>query len=164
MPGCCCSPFERSADQNFNQKKAAQELKRYREKGPGQTTRLLVDGVAQAGIRGGTVLDIGQVSAALRSPSWNGERQVRSPSTPRTRTSMRRVTKPHGKASETRFNSFTPTSSPSLPNSPQSAWSCWIASSAATRPVNGCSMPHWDMPSAVWRCPIRERGGTSGSE
>jgi len=59
MPGCCCSPFERSADQNFNQKKAAQELKRYREKGPGQTTRLLVDGVAQAGIRGGTVLGIG---------------------------------------------------------------------------------------------------------
>lgn len=65
MPGCCCSPFEKSADQNFNQKKVTQELKRYREKGPGQTTRLLVDGIAQAGILGGTVLDIGSGVGAL---------------------------------------------------------------------------------------------------
>jgi magnesium-protoporphyrin O-methyltransferase len=59
MPGCCCSPFECAANQQFNQKKVAQELKRYRQKGPGPTTRLLVDGIAQSAKINGTVLDIG---------------------------------------------------------------------------------------------------------
>ena len=31
----CCSPFECAADQQFNETKAAAELKRYRTKGPG---------------------------------------------------------------------------------------------------------------------------------
>ena len=48
MPGCCCSPFECAANQQFNQKKVAQELRRYRQKGPGPTTRLLVDGIVQS--------------------------------------------------------------------------------------------------------------------
>lgn len=34
-------------------------MKRYREKGPGPTTRLLVEGIARADALGGTVLDVG---------------------------------------------------------------------------------------------------------
>lgn len=59
MPSCCCSPFESAANQQFDQKKVAQELKRYREKGPGPTTRMLADGIAQSGALSGTVLDVG---------------------------------------------------------------------------------------------------------
>jgi tRNA1(Val) A37 N6-methylase TrmN6 len=59
MPGCCPSTFERAADEHFDRKKVAQELKRYREKGPGPTTRLLADGIAQSGALNGTVLDVG---------------------------------------------------------------------------------------------------------
>jgi len=59
MPGCCCSPFESAANQQFNQTKVAQELARYREKGPGPTTRMLADGIAQSGALSGTVLDVG---------------------------------------------------------------------------------------------------------
>jgi SAM-dependent methyltransferase len=59
MPGCCGSPFESRANDQFNQKKVAQELRRYRKKGPGQTTRLLADGIAQSVVLGGTVLDVG---------------------------------------------------------------------------------------------------------
>jgi magnesium-protoporphyrin O-methyltransferase len=58
MPGCC-SHFECSASQQFNQKKVMQELKRYREKGSGPTTRLLVEGITKSGALGGTVLDVG---------------------------------------------------------------------------------------------------------
>ena len=65
MPSCCCSPFERSANEQFNPKKIAQELKRYRKKGPGQTTRMLADGIAQSGALTGTVLDIGSGIGSL---------------------------------------------------------------------------------------------------
>jgi magnesium-protoporphyrin O-methyltransferase len=58
MPGCC-SHFECSASQQFNQKKVTQELKRYREKGSGPTTRLLIEGITKSGALGGTVLDVG---------------------------------------------------------------------------------------------------------
>ena len=64
MPACC-SAFESAADQQFNQRKVAQELKRYREKGPGPTTRLLADGIAQSGVLGGRVLDVGSGIGAL---------------------------------------------------------------------------------------------------
>ena len=64
MPGCC-SAFECAADQQFNQRKVAQELKRYREKGPGPTTRLLADGIAQSSALSGTVLDVGSGIGAL---------------------------------------------------------------------------------------------------
>jgi magnesium-protoporphyrin O-methyltransferase len=64
MPGCC-SAFGSAADQQFNQRKVAQELKRYREKGPGPTTRLLADGIAQSGALSGTVLDVGSGIGAL---------------------------------------------------------------------------------------------------
>jgi magnesium-protoporphyrin O-methyltransferase len=55
----CCSDFECAANQQFNQKKVEDELKRYRNKGPGPTTRLLVDGISQSGALAGTVLDVG---------------------------------------------------------------------------------------------------------
>ena len=61
----CCSPFECAADQQFNEKKATEELKRYRTKGPGRTTRLLQEGVAHAGALGGTLLDIGSGIGSL---------------------------------------------------------------------------------------------------
>ena len=64
MPACC-STFERAAEQQFNEKKAAQELKRYRTKGPGPTTRLLQEGIAQAGALKGTLLDIGSGVGSL---------------------------------------------------------------------------------------------------
>jgi SAM-dependent methyltransferase len=55
----CCSAFECAADQQFNEKKATEELKRYRTKGPGPTTRLLQQGLAHAGTLSGTLLDVG---------------------------------------------------------------------------------------------------------
>lgn len=64
MPACC-SVFDRAADQQFNQKKVALELRRYREKGPGPTTRLLADGIARSGVLSGTVLDVGSGIGAL---------------------------------------------------------------------------------------------------
>jgi hypothetical protein len=61
----CCAPFEEVADQQFNRKKVAAELKRYREKGPEPTTRLLEQGIAEAGIVAGTLLDIGSGIGSL---------------------------------------------------------------------------------------------------
>src|SRR5262245_11536577 len=64
MPSCCSS-FACAAGEQFNRHKVAQELKRYREKGPGPTTRLLADGIAQSGGLGGSVLDVGSGVGAL---------------------------------------------------------------------------------------------------
>jgi SAM-dependent methyltransferase len=61
----CCSAFARAADQQFNEKKAAEELKRYRTKGPRPTTRLLQEGLAHAGTLRGTLLDIGSGIGSL---------------------------------------------------------------------------------------------------
>ena len=61
----CCSAFQSAGDQQFNQRKVALELKRYREKGPGPTTRLLADGIAQSGALSGGVLDVGSGIGAL---------------------------------------------------------------------------------------------------
>lgn len=55
----CCSSFACAAGQEFNPAKVAQEVKRYRERGPRPTTRLLVDGIVESGASGGDVLDIG---------------------------------------------------------------------------------------------------------
>ena len=59
MAGCCRSPYESAANQQFNRRKVAEEVRRYRETGPGVTTRLMVDGIAQSGTLAGTVLDVG---------------------------------------------------------------------------------------------------------
>jgi SAM-dependent methyltransferase len=55
----CCSSFECAVGQQFNPRKVAQELKRYREKGPRPTTRLLVDGIVESCASIGDVLDVG---------------------------------------------------------------------------------------------------------
>jgi hypothetical protein len=64
MPACC-STFESAARQQFNQRKVAKELARFRTKGPGPTTRLLEEGIAEAGVLGGLLLDIGAGLGAL---------------------------------------------------------------------------------------------------
>jgi len=58
MPACC-STFESAAAQQFNEKKAVEELRRYRTTGPGRTTRLLREGIAHTGALNGTLLDVG---------------------------------------------------------------------------------------------------------
>jgi hypothetical protein len=56
---CSCSACGNTADQHFNAEKVAKELRHYRRKGPGPTTRALLDGFVSIGLRQGTVLDIG---------------------------------------------------------------------------------------------------------
>jgi SAM-dependent methyltransferase len=64
MPCSCCA-FVDDAERMFTQKKAAAEIARYRQKGPRPTTRLLRDGLVNAGFVQGTVLDIGGGVGAL---------------------------------------------------------------------------------------------------
>jgi hypothetical protein len=56
---CSCCAFGNTADEHFNADKVAKELAQYRRKGPGPTTRRLRDGLVSAGLREGTLLDIG---------------------------------------------------------------------------------------------------------
>jgi hypothetical protein len=56
---CSCCAFGDTADGHFNADKVTKELAHFRRKGPGPTTRRLRDGVLSAGLREGTVLDIG---------------------------------------------------------------------------------------------------------
>jgi tRNA1(Val) A37 N6-methylase TrmN6 len=58
MPCSCCS-FGDVAEQQFTAQKVAKELRSYRRKGPGPTTRLLRDGLATAGLTRGALLDVG---------------------------------------------------------------------------------------------------------
>jgi hypothetical protein len=58
MPCQCCA-FGNTADEHFNSDKVAKELAQYRRKGPGPTTRRLRGGLVSAGLREGTLLDIG---------------------------------------------------------------------------------------------------------
>jgi SAM-dependent methyltransferase len=58
MSSSCCG-FEHTADLHFTQVKAAKEVQQYRLKGPGRTTRLLLDGLTKAELAGGSLLDVG---------------------------------------------------------------------------------------------------------
>jgi magnesium-protoporphyrin O-methyltransferase len=62
---CSCSSFCGTADEQFTDQKADTELRKYRKKGPGPTTRLLRDGLARAGLLNGALLDIGTGIGAL---------------------------------------------------------------------------------------------------
>jgi SAM-dependent methyltransferase len=64
MPACC-SLFENEADRQFNAKKVANELARFRTKGPGRTTLLLEHGISLAGLLEGHLLDVGAGFGAL---------------------------------------------------------------------------------------------------
>jgi magnesium-protoporphyrin O-methyltransferase len=55
MNCCQCQGIE----QVFSAKVAARELRAYRKKGPGKTTRLLIDALKARGVDGLTLLDIG---------------------------------------------------------------------------------------------------------
>ena len=56
---CSCCAFRDTADRHFTAEKVAKELRRYRRKGPGPTTRGLREGLTIAGLNQGTLLDIG---------------------------------------------------------------------------------------------------------
>jgi magnesium-protoporphyrin O-methyltransferase len=56
---CSRCTFANAADEHFNAAKVATELAQYHRKGPGPTTRRLRDGLVSAGLREGTILDIG---------------------------------------------------------------------------------------------------------
>jgi len=120
MPGCC-SPFVGAANQQFNQKKVAQELERYRAKGPGPTTLLLADGIAQSGTLSGTVLDVGSGIGGLTFALLSGVRQVRSPSMRRPRTSTWHARRQDDTDVRMRFDLFTPISSRQPPICPPPA-------------------------------------------
>ncbi len=53
-PGCACP-----AGNEFGEREARGDLTAYRRSGPGRTTRWLIDGLAEGGVEGLTVLDIG---------------------------------------------------------------------------------------------------------
>ena len=61
----CCSPFNDIAGRQFDAEKVASEVANYRRNGPGPTTRLLRDGLVQAGVVHGVLLDIGAGFGAL---------------------------------------------------------------------------------------------------
>lgn len=62
---CSCSDFRDAAERQFSHKRATKDLAQYRTKGPGQTTRLLLTGLAAAGPLRGVLLDIGSGVGAL---------------------------------------------------------------------------------------------------
>ena len=57
--------FTDTVDQQFTNKKAARELERYRRKGVGSTTRLLLDAICQAGVTDGTATEMSAPASAL---------------------------------------------------------------------------------------------------
>lgn len=61
----CCGAFSAAVDAQFTPKKARTELARFRKNGPGVTTRLLRDGLTDAGLAAGTILDVGAGIGAL---------------------------------------------------------------------------------------------------
>ncbi|MGH7675606.1 MAG: class I SAM-dependent methyltransferase [Gemmatimonadales bacterium] len=61
----CCSGFPAAIERQFDARAAADDLRRYRRKGPDITTRLLRDGLRARALRGLTVLDIGAGIGAL---------------------------------------------------------------------------------------------------
>lgn len=63
--GGCCSGFGHAVQQQFNEGKAAEEAKRYRKNGAGDTTRFLRQGLEDAGLAQGRLLDIGAGIGAL---------------------------------------------------------------------------------------------------
>ncbi len=162
MPGC--STFERAAEQQFNQKKAAEELARYRRKGPGLTTRLLQEGIVQSGAIRGTLLDVGSGVGSLtfglvergltRAVAVDASSAYLGP----------RGRKPSAWVERTRFVSFTETSCPSRRSCPPPVLSPLTVWCAATRRMNHSWTQRSNSPSGVSRCRTRAACGTCGWE
>jgi magnesium-protoporphyrin O-methyltransferase len=55
----CCSTYGDVAARQFDARKVAEELALYQKDGPGETTRLLRDGLVQGGLARGLLLDVG---------------------------------------------------------------------------------------------------------
>src|SRR5258708_31519385 len=64
MSSNCCS-FGAVAGHNFNAKRAAGDLARYRARGPNPTSLMLLDGLTKAGQLRGSLLDVGAGVGAL---------------------------------------------------------------------------------------------------
>lgn len=62
MDCCHCEGIETQ----FDRRKAAKKLRRYRQKGPQKTTRLLVEALKQEGIQGLSLLDVGGGIGAIQ--------------------------------------------------------------------------------------------------
>jgi magnesium-protoporphyrin O-methyltransferase len=62
---CSCGDFGVAVERQFAEQIAVRDLESYRAKGPGATTRLLRDGLTQAGRVDGVLLDIGAGVGAL---------------------------------------------------------------------------------------------------
>jgi len=62
---CCNGSSFGDADRHFDAKKAAGKIASFREKGPDPTTRLIERSLAQTGMLGGRLLDIGSGVGAL---------------------------------------------------------------------------------------------------
>jgi ubiquinone/menaquinone biosynthesis C-methylase UbiE len=60
----CCQ--RQGIESEFNQKYVKKDLKRYRKKGIGKTTRWLIEAIQSAGIRESTLLDIGGGIGAIQ--------------------------------------------------------------------------------------------------
>ena len=63
MNCCQCQGME----EQFNQKLAKRELQKYRKKGPGKPTRILLEAIQTSGVEGLTLLDIGGGVGAIQS-------------------------------------------------------------------------------------------------
>jgi magnesium-protoporphyrin O-methyltransferase len=61
----CCSTYDDIADAQFDERIARRDLIRYRENGPGSTTRLLRDLLTELSRARGTLLDVGSGVGAL---------------------------------------------------------------------------------------------------
>ena len=55
----CCSPSDAALDHQFDAKRAADDLREYRRHGPAGTTLALIAGLADGGVAGRTILEIG---------------------------------------------------------------------------------------------------------
>lgn len=64
MPSCCCD-YAAAADEQFSRQRAARDLEAYRRKGPGVTTRLLCEALANTGPIDGSLVDVGAGVGAL---------------------------------------------------------------------------------------------------
>ena len=56
---CCGSGAPAATAKQFDEKRAAADLEAYREKGPGKTARMLLDGLAKISITEGSLIDVG---------------------------------------------------------------------------------------------------------
>ena len=61
----CCERFEPIAGRHFNREKVDAELQQYHLQGLGPTTRLLEEGIVEAGVLEGTLLDVGSGIGSL---------------------------------------------------------------------------------------------------